>query len=186
MNRVVLYVSVATIAFIVGVTANWSINAFVGLAVDNIYRDATVDVNISIILPDVGSTLLPVPNCGRLVVTVTTDGALNLNSRQVGTLSDPSELTAKLRTVFAERERSHAYLPAPDLSLHVPDYRQIEKSVLIRAPRTVSYGEVADLIVAVKEAGADPVGLTADRLGPGLNYAPPGSLLCTEPGPCTV
>ena len=42
MSRVILYVSVATIAFIVGVAANWTVNTFGGFAVDQIYADASI------------------------------------------------------------------------------------------------------------------------------------------------
>ena len=42
MNRIILYVSVATMAFIVGVAANWSINTFGCIAVDKLYADASI------------------------------------------------------------------------------------------------------------------------------------------------
>ena len=158
MSRVILHVTVATITFIIGVTSNWSINTFGGLAVDNVYSEPALDVNTSTVLPDPASDR-SLSSCGRLVVTVTADGALNLNTTPTGTLNDTRALTAKLRRVFAEREEWHAYVPGPALSSRVPEYRQIVRAVYIRAPRGVSYGEVADLIAVIKEAGADPVGL---------------------------
>lgn len=42
MSRVVLYVSVATFTFIVGIAANWNVNTFGGFAVDKIYVDASI------------------------------------------------------------------------------------------------------------------------------------------------
>ena len=42
MSRVILYFSVATIAFIVGVAANWSMNTFGCFAVDKLYVDASI------------------------------------------------------------------------------------------------------------------------------------------------
>ena len=42
MSRVVLYITVATVSFIVGVAANWNVNTFGGFAVDKIYVDASI------------------------------------------------------------------------------------------------------------------------------------------------
>lgn len=42
MSRLILNVSVATIAFIVGLAVNWSINTFGGFAVDKFYTEASI------------------------------------------------------------------------------------------------------------------------------------------------
>jgi len=42
MSRVVLYITVATVSFIVGVAANWNVNTFGGFAVDKIYVDPSM------------------------------------------------------------------------------------------------------------------------------------------------
>ncbi len=162
MRRVILYVSVATMAFIVGVAVNWSMNTFGGFAVDRIYYDAGVDLKTSTILPDAGSNALSVHSCRQLVVSVTADGALNLNTMPTGTLNDTSALTAKLRTIFERREELQVFLVSTELSSAVPERRQIDKAVYIKVPRGVSYGEVSDLLASIKGAGADPVGLIAD------------------------
>lgn len=186
MSRVILYVSVATFTFIVGVAANLSMNAFGGVAVDKVYCEVGVDLKTSPIFPDAHSGALPVHSCRHVVVSITANGALNLNSIPIGTLNDTVALTAMLRTLFERREDLHLYVPSPELSSRVPEYRQIEKTVYIKAPRNISYGEIADLIAAIKEAGADPVGLIVDRRRPNFDQAPPGSLRFTEPGPLTV
>jgi biopolymer transport protein ExbD len=46
----------------------------------------------------------------------------------------------------------------------VPEDYRIEKTVFIKAPRSISYGEVAKVIDGVKGAGAKPVGLQLDGL----------------------
>ena len=166
MSRVILYVSVASIAFIVGGAANWSVNTFGSFAVDDIDYAAPVDVKTSTILPDERSFALPVHSCGPLVVSVTDNGALNLNGMPKGFLNDTSALSASLRTIYERREELHVYVDPLELSSRVPEHRQIEKTVYIKAPRSMSYGEVADLIAAVKEAGSDPVGLIADLPSP--------------------
>jgi hypothetical protein len=165
MTRVIFYISVATIAFIVGVAANWTMNTFGGFAVDKVY-DAVVDVKISTILADEGLSPLPAHSCGRLVVSVTADGAFDLNAMPMGALNETSALCAKLRSIFQRREDLHVYVDSLELPSRAPADRQIERTVYIKAPRNLSYGEVADLIAAIKEAGADPVGLIADRPSP--------------------
>ena len=162
MNRVILYVTVATIAFVVGVAGNWSVNTLGGFAVDEFY-DALVDVKISNLLPDEGAIPMPAHTCGLLIVSVTADGALNLNTMPKGSLNNTSALTASLRTIFERREELHVYGDSLELSTRAPKDQQIEKTVYIKAPRSMSYGEVADLIAAVREAGAHPIGLIADR-----------------------
>jgi len=170
MSRVILYVSVATIAFIVGVAANWSLNMLGGFAVDKVYHDASFDVKVSTVLPNEGSIPLPAHNCGRLVVYVAADGALDLSAMPMGTpmgtLNDTSALSVTLRTILKQREESHAYVDSLELPSRAPEDRQVDKTVYIKAPRSTSYGEVADLIAAVKEAGANPVGLIADPPSP--------------------
>jgi biopolymer transport protein ExbD len=40
----------------------------------------------------------------------------------------------------------------------------VEKTVFIKSPRSVKYGEVVRIIDAVKQAGAQPIGLQIDDL----------------------
>jgi biopolymer transport protein ExbD len=46
----------------------------------------------------------------------------------------------------------------------LPDDVRIEKTVFIKAPRTISYGEVARVIDGLKGTGASPIGLQLDDL----------------------
>ena len=159
MSRLILYVSVATIAFFVGVAANWNLNTVGGFAVDKVYYDAAIDVNTSNMIPGEGTISLPAHSCGHLVVSVSVDGVLDLNTMSMGTLNDTSALTATLRAIFERRKELRVYPDSLELSSGVPESRQIEKTVYIKAPRSMSYGEVADLIEVIKAAGADRIGL---------------------------
>ena len=165
MSRVIVYVGVATVAFIFGIASNWSINTFGGIAVDKFYSDTEVVLNAFNILPGAGTISLSEDTRCPLVVSVTADGTLGLNNLQLGTLNDTSDLKAALRRLFELREEMHVYAP-PELSLSVPKYRQIERTICIKAPRSLSYGEVADLIAVVRETGADPVGLIVENSQP--------------------
>jgi biopolymer transport protein ExbD len=46
----------------------------------------------------------------------------------------------------------------------LPENEKIEKTVFIKAPRSVDYGRVAKLIDAVNLAGAKPISLQIDDL----------------------
>jgi biopolymer transport protein ExbD len=114
--------------------------------------------------PDESLTELP-PNIHTLVVTIQSDRTLQLNGlTDMGTVDDTSKLSTKLIELFKERKKNHAYraelISRPDLP---EDYR-IEKTVFIKAPRSITYGEVAKVIDGVKGAGADPIGLQLDAL----------------------
>jgi biopolymer transport protein ExbD len=46
----------------------------------------------------------------------------------------------------------------------LPESQRIEKTVFVKAPRSVKYGDVVKVIDAIKGAGANPVGLQVDDL----------------------
>lgn len=105
------------------------------------------------------------PDPRTLVVIVEMDRTLRLNGlTDMGTLDDLSKLTTRLVDLFAERTRNRVYrddmISRPDL----PEDQRIEKTVFIRAPRSLSYGEVARLIDGVKGTGASAIGLQLDGL----------------------
>jgi biopolymer transport protein ExbD len=48
--------------------------------------------------------------------------------------------------------------------LDLPEDVRIEKTVFIKGPRSLPYGEVAKVIDGLKGAGASPIGLQIDDL----------------------
>ena len=105
------------------------------------------------------------PNPNTLVVTIEPDRTLRLNAiADMGTVDDTSKLSARLVSLFEERTRNHVYRDHLLTRTDVPDYIRIEKTVFIKAPRSISYGEVARVIDGLKGAGASPVGLQLDGL----------------------
>ena len=48
--------------------------------------------------------------------------------------------------------------------LDVPEHERIEKTVFIKAPRSIKYGEVIRVMDGLKATGADPIGLQLDGL----------------------
>jgi biopolymer transport protein TolR len=105
------------------------------------------------------------PNDKTLVVTIEQDRTLKLNGlSDMGTVDDISPLSQKLRSVFDERLRNRAYRFDLIARLDLPDSQRIEKTVFIKAPRNIPYGEVARVLDGLKGTGADPIGLQLDDL----------------------
>jgi biopolymer transport protein ExbD len=105
------------------------------------------------------------PNDKTLVVTIEPDRTLKLNGlTDMGTVDDAAKLSLKLVSLFQERTKNHAYRDDMLSRLDLPEELRIEKTVFIKAPRAISYGEVARVIDGVKGAGAEPIGLQLDDL----------------------
>jgi len=104
-------------------------------------------------------------NDHTLVVTIEPDRTLKLNGlADMGTVDDLSPLTAKLKTLFEERLRNRAYRPDLIARVDLPDFQRVEKTIFIKAPRNIRYGEVARVLDGLKGTGADPIGLQLDEL----------------------
>jgi biopolymer transport protein ExbD len=108
--------------------------------------------------------ILP-PNPKTLVVTIAPDQTLKLNGlTDMGTVDDMSKLNSALIALFKERTLNHVYRDEFLIRADVPEDYQIEKTVFIKAPRSINYGQVAKVIDGLKGAGANPVGLQLDDL----------------------
>ncbi len=105
------------------------------------------------------------PDERTLVVTIEADRTLKLNAlTNLGTVDDTSALSSRLVTLFQERKQNHVYSDSMMSRSDLPEERRIEKTVFIKAPRSMSYGDVAKVIDGIKGAGASPVGLQLDGL----------------------
>jgi biopolymer transport protein ExbD len=82
----------------------------------------------------------------------------------MGTVDNPLNLINRLNEVFSRRiangDVSETF--ADDPNRPTPD--RIERTVFIKAPRTLDYASVAHVIDAVKLAGAYPISLQIDNL----------------------
>ena len=62
-------------------------------------------------------------------------------------------------------ERTEAYREAfADETAHLPESARVQRSVFIRAPKSMPYGDIMRVIDGVKGAGATPIGLQIDDL----------------------
>lgn len=96
------------------------------------------------------------PNPLTLVVAVNKETkAITLNNEPFGDVTDTEKLQNKLREVFTQREQ---------LGTLREGTNEVEKTVFIKSPKSVRYGDVVKVIDAVKTVGASPIGLQVDDL----------------------
>ncbi len=96
------------------------------------------------------------PNPLTLVVSINKDTkAVTLNNEAAGDVSDASPLTERLKGIFKEREAGGVFKDGTN---------EIEKTLFIKSPTSVRYGDVVKVIDAAKSAGAQPIGLQIDDL----------------------
>lgn len=99
-----------------------------------------------------------------LIVTVNADSTMSLNQKSAGTTNESAALVTLLKDTFTARiangNVSESFADAPER----PMSDRIERTVFIKAPKTISYGSVARVVDAAKLAGAYPISLQIDRL----------------------
>jgi biopolymer transport protein ExbD len=96
------------------------------------------------------------PNPLTLVIAINkADNKITLNNEEYGDTTDTSALTNKLQQVFKERETNGVIKEGTN---------EVEKTVFIKSPRSMRYGNVVKVIDAAKVAGAQPIGLQIDDL----------------------
>ena len=84
--------------------------------------------------------------------------------KDLGTIAEPLKLVQTLAGLFEERTRNRVYRDDMMTRTDLPEKVRIQKTVFIKAPRSISYGEVTKIIDVIKGAGADPIGLQLDSL----------------------
>ncbi len=106
--------------------------------------------------PKPDDTTVAKPNPLTLVVAVNkSDLKLTLNNQDVGDVTNSEALTTQLKDTFQSREANGVFREGTN---------EVEKTVFIKSPRSVKYGDVVKIIDAVKFAGAQPIGLQIDDL----------------------
>jgi biopolymer transport protein ExbD len=90
---------------------------------------------------------------------------LRLNAlTDMGTVDDLSKLTQKLVALFDERTRNKVYRAEMLDRIDLPEQVRIEKTVFIKAPRGMAYGQILQVMDGLKGTGAEPIGLQLDDL----------------------
>lgn len=96
-----------------------------------------------------------VHSCGTLIVSLSKNSNVKINSQDMATIENLIPLTDKLNEVFKEREENKVF---------EPNSEKIPTTVVIKSSRSAKYGDVAKVIDAVKSSGADPIVLQIDDL----------------------
>jgi biopolymer transport protein ExbD len=96
------------------------------------------------------------PNPLTLVVAINKDTkGITLNNEPYGDVSDTEKLNKKLAEIFRDRTNNAVFRE---------NSNEIEKTIFIKSPKSVRYGDVVKVIDAAKAAGASPIGLQIDDL----------------------
>ncbi len=103
-------------------------------------------------------------NCGTLVVDVTSEGKIHLNSsKELGTVNAPGFLGQRLRGILDERIQNRAYRENiennPNFAAMTEEEKVAPLQVLIRPACENKYEDVLRVLETVKSAGAEQVAL---------------------------
>jgi biopolymer transport protein ExbD len=82
----------------------------------------------------------------------------------MGSVYDTTKLATTLADVFQQRRQNHAYKYELRDRADLPEDVRIEKTVFIKAPRSLPYADVVQVLDSIKGAGATPIGLQIDDL----------------------
>ena len=118
------------------------------------------------------------PNPLMLVVSISADLKLLLNNKEgpeqyepcygltttYGSVNDPGPLARCLTQLFKLRREQHAYRPGFETRSDLVEDERVEKTIFVKAPRSIKYGAVVHVIDSVKGAGAYPISLQIDDL----------------------
>lgn len=104
---------------------------------------------------------LVLPNPWTLVVAIDGNREVSLNNdRKYESIKSLTGLTKDLKKVFEERREN----VGSDSRAQINGEYSVHKTVFVKAPKSMSYGNVMMVVDAVKLAGAEPVSLQIDGL----------------------
>lgn len=96
------------------------------------------------------------PNPLTLVIAINKETkGITLNNSAFGDVSDTEMLSNELRKIFKDRENNGVFREGTN---------EVEKTIFLKSPKSVRYGDVVKVIDAAKSAGASPIGLQIDDL----------------------
>jgi biopolymer transport protein ExbD len=103
-----------------------------------------------------------------LIVSVGQDLSLKLIRGDTvvaeGSVSDPNDVASRIAREWQQRKDTGQWKTGFEGRADLPPDERIERTVFVRAPRSLAYGDVAKVIDSIKGAGAQPVGLQTDEL----------------------
>lgn len=104
-------------------------------------------------------------NPDLLVVKINSDSSLELNNeKDLGTINKPQKLSDRLKQIFVERLENGSFNQDLINNENLPLEEKVQKTVFIKAPKSIAYGQVVKVIDEVKIVGANPISLQIDYL----------------------
>lgn len=104
------------------------------------------------------------PNPLSIVVAVDKNLRIKINKSEIGSIGELNILSNELARIFEARQENGAFRENSIGQNDLSNEEKTEKTVFIKAPRSIAYGEVIKIVDAVKGAGATPIGLQIDDL----------------------
>ena len=104
------------------------------------------------------------PHPDTLAIEVGMDAGINLNTQPIATTTETEPLVTRLKQIFDARIANGSISETFGNDADRPMSDRIERTVFIKAPKSLSYGSVARVVDAAKLAGAYPISLQIDRL----------------------
>jgi len=104
------------------------------------------------------------PNPLTLVVSINPDLKVRLNQDDMADINDSMPLSVRLHDIFKMRKEQRAYKPGSETRTDLTEDERVEKTVTVKAPRSIKYGDVMKIIDALRGAGARPIVLQLDDL----------------------
>ncbi|MGI9054658.1 MAG: biopolymer transporter ExbD [Pyrinomonadaceae bacterium] len=97
------------------------------------------------------------PHPLALIVSLDSESEIKINdvTENFGNSENTSPLIEELTRILKEREQNSVYDETGE---------KIQKTVFIKAPKSLAYGKVVKIVDAVKIAGAEPISLQIDYL----------------------
>jgi hypothetical protein len=161
MQRFVIHLVLAICTFSLGLLADAAINVMGDAIADDaivVYRIA----HATLLWTEPALHSPQVNSCGQIVVIVGSDRKLYLGFNEHGSLENPDELLWRLQQIFDARIENHVYRAGIEATSDLPEEQRIERMVIVKAARDLSYGEITDLLSQLKEIGANPIALLSE------------------------
>jgi biopolymer transport protein TolR len=100
-------------------------------------------------IPSESTNKNSVPDPDTLVITINPNASLMLNKDEnLGTVEEPNTLIARLSDIFSQRDKN----------------LNTARTVFIKAPKSMNYGDIVKVVDAAKMSGATPLSLQIDGL----------------------
>jgi biopolymer transport protein ExbD len=122
-------------------------------------RSHVTVIGLLLCLPGCGSHSSAAPCAAEFQTSAVRAATVRLNAEDFGSSDDLSRLISQLRERFQQRKQQYFIRFGYEKRTDLPIDQRIEKTVFIKAERSIRLDVFAKVLEAVSEAGAEPVSL---------------------------